>query len=138
MNPSVPLANINARDINARVGVLIRCQEKGHEVSIKPSPSIYMVPGSLRDLSPSSFKPRVVSIGPLHREDKLLQDFEEQKTAYLYLLLARLLDHLDLSSRQILEVCLHKVDASIDGIRACYVGMNRYTDSQLVEMMVMR
>ncbi|KAJ0792349.1 hypothetical protein HanOQP8_Chr01g0017061 [Helianthus annuus] len=44
------------------------CRVKKEESHLNQiSPSIYMVPNTLRDLSPSSFNPRVVSIGPLHR-----------------------------------------------------------------------
>ncbi|MFS7903166.1 hypothetical protein Hanom_Chr01g00020801 [Helianthus anomalus] len=46
------------------------------------SPSIYMAPRILRDMSPSSFNPRVVSIGPLYREDENVQAFEVRKTSY--------------------------------------------------------
>ena len=142
MNRTVPiLASTDVKvggvpRIRDTVEILLDCKEKGQNLSNKRPPSIYMVPCSLRDLSPSSFKPRVVSIGPLHRDDKMLQDLEEHKTTYLHHLLDRL-DPLGLSPRQIFNECVHRVDASIRKIRACYVGMNPYTDAELAKMMVM-
>lgn len=44
---------------------------------------IDVVPSGLRDLSPTSFNPRVVSIGPLHKDEQHLQPFDEQKVKYI-------------------------------------------------------
>ncbi|KAI3771326.1 hypothetical protein L6452_02488 [Arctium lappa] len=123
-------------NIRDTVEILLECRENGRNLSIQLPPSIYMVPRRLRDLSPGSFEPQVVSIGPLHRDDELVQEFEEQKATYLHHLLDRL-DHLHLSPKQILDACLHRVNGSIDRIRACYAGMNPYTDVELAQMMVM-
>ncbi|GKA08138.1 hypothetical protein Tco_0687469 [Tanacetum coccineum] len=55
---------------------LLDCVEEKKSFTIQ---SICMAPSTLRDLSPSSFDPRVVSIGPLHREDENVQAFEGGK-----------------------------------------------------------
>ncbi|KAJ9548766.1 hypothetical protein OSB04_021309 [Centaurea solstitialis] len=127
------MASVDVRDT---VEILLDCNEKGEKLSRKFPASIYMVPSILRDLSPSSFEPRVVSIGPLHREDKILKDFDEQKTLYLFRLLNRLVPS-GSSPRQTLNKCLHRVETLITEIRNCYVGMNPYSDAELAKMMVM-
>ncbi|KAI3682552.1 hypothetical protein L1987_82612 [Smallanthus sonchifolius] len=96
-------------------------------------PSIYMVPGTLRDLSPNSFKPRVVSIGPLHRGDKNVQAFEERKATYLF----DLIRHTKCAQEVILESCVQKVYASMEKIKASYVWTKTYGDAEIAEMMVM-
>ncbi|PWA43102.1 hypothetical protein CTI12_AA538960 [Artemisia annua] len=95
--------------------------------------SIYMAPSSLRDLSPSSFDPRVVSIGPLHRDDANVQAFEEQKATFV----ADLLIRLESSPEQTLEACVHKVIVSIDRTKACYAGIKDYSDIDFAKIMVM-
>ncbi|PWA76755.1 hypothetical protein CTI12_AA229700 [Artemisia annua] len=95
-----------------------------------------MVPKVYRDLSPCSYTPRVVSIGPLHHEDEHLIGFEVQKAAYVHNLLCNLSSLLDSTPEQILEECVWKVSDSVDKIKACYVAMPTYSDSELVKMMV--
>ncbi|KAM0050962.1 hypothetical protein Hdeb2414_s0007g00229821 [Helianthus debilis subsp. tardiflorus] len=97
------------------------------------TPSIYMAPGVLRDLSPSSFNPRVVSIGPLHRHDENVQEFEKQKATYLIKLMSRINSSLE----EILKLCMHKVYASMNEIKACYVWTTPHDDAEIAEMMVM-
>ncbi|CAI9264770.1 unnamed protein product [Lactuca saligna] len=93
-----------------------------------------MVPRVFRELSPSSFNPRVVSIGPLHREDKKLQEFERYKASCVHDLLHRL----DTPTEETLQACVRKVNDLIDRIRACYAGMmSTYGDVDLAKMMVM-
>ncbi|XP_024963228.1 putative UPF0481 protein At3g02645 [Cynara cardunculus var. scolymus] len=116
------------------IQILLDCKENGQNLSNQLPPSIYMIPSSLRDLSPSSFEPQVVSIGPLHSKDEMVQEFEAQKATYLH----HLLDRFDFPPRQILDACLQRVNASIHKIRACYGGMKTYTDEvELAKMMVM-
>ncbi|PWA38981.1 hypothetical protein CTI12_AA576270 [Artemisia annua] len=98
--------------------------------------SIFMVPSVYRDLSPRSFTPRVVSIGPLHHQDKHLKGFEVQKATYMHNLFHNVLRSLDSTPEQILKECVMRVSGSIDQIKACYIGMQAYTDSELVKMMV--
>ncbi|KAJ0792382.1 hypothetical protein HanOQP8_Chr01g0017441 [Helianthus annuus] len=96
-------------------------------------PTICMVPGTLRDLSPSSFNPRVVSIGPLHKEDENVQAFEGQKAYYLVNLMRRI----NSPQEEILKSCAEKVHALMEQIKACYVWKKTYSDAEIAEMMVM-
>ncbi|GKC49671.1 putative UPF0481 protein, partial [Tanacetum coccineum] len=120
------------RDINVvqnTVQSLLDCVEENKSFTIQ---SICMAPSTLR--SPSSFDPRVVSIGPLHREDENVQAFEGRKASYVHELLKRVIKH----PREVtLRACVEKVDASIEQIRGCYVGLKAYDDTELTKMMVM-
>ncbi|CAI9298632.1 unnamed protein product [Lactuca saligna] len=96
---------------------------------------IDVVPSGLRDLSPTSFNPRVVSIGPLHKDEQHLQPFDEQKVKYAH----KLLYSPDYSlPNQMLKECVEKVVAKTDRIRACYdkIKMEKYNDTELAKMMV--
>ncbi|PWA70645.1 hypothetical protein CTI12_AA133190 [Artemisia annua] len=117
--------------IGHTVQLLLDCKEKGRIRKLQSQPSIRMVPNALRALSPNSFNPRVVSIGPLHREDKILQDFEDEKEIYLHELLCKI----DLLPEETLQACVQKVSDSIDKIRACYAGMMKFDDTELTKMM---
>ncbi|KAD3336095.1 hypothetical protein E3N88_31614 [Mikania micrantha] len=98
------------------------------------TPPIYMVPRTLRDLSPHSFSPRMVSIGPLHRDDENVQAFERQKVTYLI----KLMNHITSSTPEIImNSCMEKVYASMEKIKACYVWTRIYNDFEIAEMMVM-
>ncbi|PWA38658.1 hypothetical protein CTI12_AA580810 [Artemisia annua] len=116
--------------IGHTVQLLLDCKEKGRIRKLQSQPSIRMVPNALRALSPNSFNPRVVSIGPLHKEDKILQDFEDEKAIYLH-------EFLDLLPEQTLQACVQKVSDSIEKIKACYAGMMKFDDTELTKMMVM-
>ncbi|GKC00998.1 UPF0481 protein-like protein [Tanacetum coccineum] len=87
-------------------------------------------------LSPSSYTPLVVSIGPLHHEDKHLKGFEVQKATYMHNLFNRVLCRLRSTPEQIIKACVTKVSGKIEQIKACYIGMQPYPDSELVKMMV--
>ncbi|KAJ0611551.1 hypothetical protein HanRHA438_Chr01g0021401 [Helianthus annuus] len=89
--------------------------------------TIYMVPGTLRDLSPSSFNPRVVSIGPLHKEDENVQAFEGQKAYYLVNLMRRI----NSPQEEILKSCAEKVHALMEQIKACYDWKKTYSDAEI-------
>ncbi|PWA46013.1 hypothetical protein CTI12_AA512930 [Artemisia annua] len=105
----------NTQDI---IQNLLACEEGRNNISTRPfSSSISMVPSMLKNLSPKSFTPRVVSIGPLHHEDENVKEMEGLKRIYLHDLLLR-------------------VNASIDQIRARYIGMRPYSDVQLAKMML--
>ncbi|KAI3675317.1 hypothetical protein L1987_84906 [Smallanthus sonchifolius] len=92
-----------------------------------------MVPSTLRDHNPSSYKPRMVSIGPLHREDENLQESEGEKAAHVLSLLRRL----GSTHEETLQACARKVNASIDQIRSSYAEKIIYNNIELAKMMVM-
>ncbi|KAD3336118.1 hypothetical protein E3N88_31637 [Mikania micrantha] len=96
-------------------------------------PSIYMAPSVLRDLSPSSFNPRLVSIGPLHREDENVKAFEGQKISYLINLMSRI----NFPQEEILESCMQKAYSVMNEIKGCYIWTKTYTDAEIAEMMVL-
>ncbi|XP_023744787.1 putative UPF0481 protein At3g02645 isoform X1 [Lactuca sativa] len=114
------------------VQFLLDCKEKGRKLGNHGLASIFMVPRVCRDHSPSSFNPRVVSIGPLHRQDKNLQEFEVQKTTYLH----HLLDLSGCNPEKTLQECVHKVCRKIELVKACYAESMIYNDEELVRMMV--
>ncbi|GJT04115.1 CBL-interacting serine/threonine-protein kinase 7-like protein [Tanacetum coccineum] len=58
------------------IGFLLGCVEKGGDRKKQHPPTICKVSSFLRDLSESSFNPQLVSIGPIHREDPKLKEFE--------------------------------------------------------------
>ncbi|KAK1428555.1 hypothetical protein QVD17_17391 [Tagetes erecta] len=92
-----------------------------------------MAPHTLRDLSPSSFKPRVVSIGPLHKKDENVQELEGRKTSYMI----DLMHHTNSPQKETLKTCLEKVYLSMDQIKACYIWTDTYDDSEIAKMLVM-
>ncbi|KAI3809868.1 hypothetical protein L1987_19471 [Smallanthus sonchifolius] len=92
-----------------------------------------MVPNTLKDHNPSSFKPKMVSIGPLHREDENLQASEGKKATHVFNLLSRL----GSSQEEPLQACARKVNASIDKIRCCYAETIIENDYELAKIMVM-
>ncbi|KAJ0780219.1 hypothetical protein HanPI659440_Chr06g0235151 [Helianthus annuus] len=96
-------------------------------------PSIYIVPSTVRDLRPSCFSPRVVSIGPLHRDDMNLREFEERKASYLTSLVSRT----NSPQEETLQSCVEKAYASMDKIKACYIWTKNYDDDEIAKMMVM-
>ncbi|KAL4566224.1 hypothetical protein LXL04_030336 [Taraxacum kok-saghyz] len=118
--------------IGHTVQFLLDYKEKGRDVGNRRPPSIFRVPPVCRDLSPRSFTPTVVSIGPLHRQDKSLQGFEVQKTTYLH----RLLDRSGSNPEIMLQECVQKVRGKIKLIRECYAELVIYTDVELTKMMV--
>ncbi|KAJ0807102.1 hypothetical protein HanOQP8_Chr00c103g0755321 [Helianthus annuus] len=119
--------------IKESVRSLLDCVRNENNAINPFSPSIYMVPSALRDVSPSSFNPQVVSIGPLHKEDEDVQAFEKQKATYLMSLMSRF----NSPPEEILELCMQKVYASMEKIKACYVWTKTYGDAEIAKMMVM-
>ncbi|KAL7615074.1 hypothetical protein Lser_V15G05651 [Lactuca serriola] len=107
-------------------------KEKGKDLGNRGLPLIFMVPSVLRDLSTRSFNPRMVSIGPLHKQDEHLQEFEAQKTTYVH----RFLYSLGTTPDKMLEECVLKVSRKINLIKACYSDSMTYNDEELVRMMV--
>ncbi|KAD6453860.1 hypothetical protein E3N88_08566 [Mikania micrantha] len=93
-------------------------------------PPIFVIPSWLRDISPNSFTPRVVSIGPLHREHTHLKSMEKKKDKYMRKLLVE---------RDTYNDCFKTVRNKIEAIKSCYSGMKEEiynNDDKLVEMIV--
>nr|XP_043622262.1 UPF0481 protein At3g47200-like [Erigeron canadensis] len=113
--------------------VLLRRAENAKN-RVEKRPSICMVPSVLRNLSKKSFIPRVVSIGPLHKENENLQEFEWLKDSYLHDLLSHSSD-----KTSTLEKCLEKVNKKMEEIKSCYDTrmIKKYKDTDLANMMVL-
>ncbi|CAH1435969.1 unnamed protein product [Lactuca virosa] len=119
--------------IGRNVNFLLDYKRKGQDRDNQPRSSIFMVPKLYRDISPISFTPRLVSIGPLHGKDTNLQKFEVQKSTYLHNLLALC----DPKQKQTLEDCVRKVSMKIKEIKACYEeSATYYGDEELARIMV--
>nr|GEX81716.1 putative UPF0481 protein At3g02645 [Tanacetum cinerariifolium] len=91
-------------DIDDTVQLFLKYDEEVQDRSKHHSRSIYMVPSVYRDLSPRSFTPWVLSIGPLHHHDEHLKGFEVQKATCMH----NLLSPLDSTPEQILKECVMK------------------------------
>ncbi|KAJ0622597.1 hypothetical protein HanIR_Chr01g0022441 [Helianthus annuus] len=130
-NKDLELGEVNI--IQGTVHSLLDCVQKVNIQTNMFSPSIYMAPRTLRDLNPSLFNPRVVSIGPLHREDENVQAFEGRKANYL----SNLMSSTNSPPEEILNSCVEKVYASLEQIKACYVWTKTYGDAEITKMMVM-
>ncbi|GKD49649.1 putative UPF0481 protein [Tanacetum coccineum] len=114
-------------------GFLLGCSKKGGDRNNQRPPTICKVSRVLRDLSQSSFNPQLVSIGPIHRKDQKLKEFEWLKECYLHDLL-----HRDSTPEKTLEACLLKVNILIPQIRESYAGVKKtYSDDEVATMMVM-
>ncbi|XP_076925740.1 UPF0481 protein At3g47200-like [Bidens hawaiensis] len=98
---------------------------------------IYMVPSRLREVNPSSFTPRVVSVGPFHKGQRNLKSMESKKATYLSELLSSVGSKEKIPKEKMLKECVQKVRGSIDEIRTYYFGMKPYTDDELVQIMVL-
>ncbi|XP_023739074.1 putative UPF0481 protein At3g02645 [Lactuca sativa] len=119
--------------VGRNVKILLDFKRKGKVLNEQRLPSIFMVPKLYRDISPISFTPRLVSIGPLHRKDTNLQKFEVQKSTYLHNLLALC----GSEPKETLEDCLRKVSMKIDDIKKCYEeSATYYGDEELARIMV--
>ncbi|XP_042755773.1 UPF0481 protein At3g47200 [Lactuca sativa] len=107
-------------------------KEKAPDLGNGGLPLIFMVPSVFRDLSPKCFQPRMVSIGPLHKQDKHLNEFEVKKTTYVH----RFLYSLGTTPDQMLEDCVLKVSSKLKFIKSCYAESTIYNDLDLTKMMV--
>ncbi|KAK1417908.1 hypothetical protein QVD17_27044 [Tagetes erecta] len=111
---------------------LLDCVVRSNDRKAKFSP-IYMVPSKLRDVNPSSFTPRVVSIGPLHTKLENLKLMENKKATYP----SQLLDEVGSPPGETLINCVQKVTGSIENIRSYYFEMKPFTDDELIQMMIL-
>ncbi|KAK2980228.1 hypothetical protein RJ640_018335 [Escallonia rubra] len=93
--------------------------------SVQPSaPCIFKVPDKLRELKPSAYTPRVMSIGPLHKHDKhLREDMKGHKMSYMLSLFLRTSS----SVETVADVeatpeykCFNAMLKIVDRARACY------------------
>ncbi|KAG5550443.1 hypothetical protein RHGRI_015415 [Rhododendron griersonianum] len=95
--------------------------------SLFSSACIYRVPEELRKLNASAYTPRLIAIGPLHRNDNHLQTpMQQVKMSYANHLLCRLTEGLEgLEDREqkrlsLLQECVAEMKLSIDDAKKCY------------------
>lgn len=99
--------------------------------------TICMVPDSLRKLNTQAYTPRVVSIGPLHKEDEHLRGMEEHKVTYVYRLFYRTKQCLNWDMERVTRKCVQAIHGVVSRARACYApSFTNYDDSRFAEMMV--
>ncbi|XP_071728386.1 UPF0481 protein At3g47200-like [Rutidosis leptorrhynchoides] len=126
------LTSLMANGDTDTLKILLGRLERGRNRGTLNPPTICVVPSSLRDVSPRSFTPLVVSIGPLHKDEEKTKGFEVVKERYLHDLLQRAIS----PPEQVLYRCVEKVKASINEIRASYAVIIPFSDTELANMMV--
>nr|XP_043619862.1 putative UPF0481 protein At3g02645 [Erigeron canadensis] len=121
-----------ADNIYNTIEILIVEDGKGRKHDVF-SPSIYRVPQTLRNVNKNSYTPRVVSIGPFHKDIEVLKEAEKHKLSYLSDLFSRVTS----SREQAMKACLNMLLPKLDQIKACYAGkMETYDDHKFAKMMV--
>ncbi|KAE9447613.1 hypothetical protein C3L33_20488, partial [Rhododendron williamsianum] len=89
------------------------------------SACIYRVPEELRKLKASAYTPRLIAIGPLHREH-LQTTFQHVKMSYTNHLLSRLtagIDDLESAEKTkftVVQECLAEMKTLVDDAKKCY------------------
>ncbi|XP_021802034.1 UPF0481 protein At3g47200-like [Prunus avium] len=107
-NPNSPVADLKRRlDSLSR-----RSSDEG---------CIYRVPLRLRGKN-NSYTPEVVSIGPIHHDNKELEAMEEYKQRYLQYFLHR-------NNKVSLEYYVEKIKAQEDKLRGCYGNAQHFKSS---------
>ncbi|KAG5550498.1 hypothetical protein RHGRI_015463 [Rhododendron griersonianum] len=106
-----------------------------------PSACIYRVPKDLRKVNKSAYTPRLVAIGPLHRNDKHLQnDMQHVKTSYTNKLLSRqliipagmeVLESEEMKNA-VLRECLAEMKELIERVKECYLREVKVDEAMLV------
>ncbi|KAI6669887.1 hypothetical protein NL676_004772 [Syzygium grande] len=93
---------------------------------------IFKVPGTLLELNPKAYKPRIVSIGPYHHGKEYVHMIEEHKPRFFSALLARTrsfgVDYNDY---------FNALASKEEEIRDCYSEPLNFGSSELIEMMVL-
>ncbi|XP_050379435.1 UPF0481 protein At3g47200-like [Argentina anserina] len=97
---------------------------------------IYRVPEKLRKVKEDAYKPLVVSIGPLHRNEVYLAPMLQHKLHYTATLLNLNPQVEDQGSNKWLEKCIETIQGLDKMIRRCYIEEIDCTDYELAEMML--
>ncbi|XP_038708580.1 UPF0481 protein At3g47200-like [Tripterygium wilfordii] len=107
--------------------------EKGLRATTRASSSwsICKVPMNVRSVNEDAYTPHIVSIGPIHHQDKKLSPMEYHKRQYLISLFTRMQD-----PSSMLNGCLATVIALEEDVRACYVEPIPYDQYELVKILL--
>ncbi|GJS93867.1 putative UPF0481 protein [Tanacetum coccineum] len=106
-----------------------------HNKTISTAPSIYRVPNLLRKVNRSSYRPRLLSIGPFHKQSENLKRLEAHKVSYMH----NLFERLESSPKEkTMKACIRKMLDKIEKIKSCYEGeMKVSDDNEFAKMMVL-
>ncbi|GKC60783.1 putative UPF0481 protein [Tanacetum coccineum] len=103
--------------------------------TISTAPSIYRVPNLLRMVNRSSYRPRLLSIGPFHKQSENLKRLEAHKVSYMHNLFERLKSS---PKEKTMKACIRKMLDKIEKIKSCYEGeMKVFDDNEFAKMMVL-
>ncbi|KAI3676293.1 hypothetical protein L1987_85898 [Smallanthus sonchifolius] len=123
--------------VHESIRILIEGESSRPNHSKQSNVTICMVPDSLRKLNPHAYTPRIISIGPLHKDDAHLRAMEEHKVTYMYRLFHRTVQSTKKDMEQITRKCVQAILGSVTRARACYApSFTCYDDSKLAEIMV--
>ncbi|KAK2996884.1 hypothetical protein RJ639_026306 [Escallonia herrerae] len=120
-----------------------------------PAPCIFKVPDKLRELKASAYAPRVVSIGPLHKDDKhLRKDMARHKKSYMHSLFRRTSRSDEAAEADVVKEaaeadavekaaneCVDAILGMVDEARACYEPSHELCDDdddvKFAEMLIL-
>ncbi|KAM5587362.1 UPF0481 protein [Rosa sericea] len=105
--------------------------------TIKGEICIYRVPDKLRQVQEDAYHPRVVSIGPFHRDTHNLEAMKQYKWSYMVSLFQQSKDQEDTeASWRCLEACINVIYGLDEMIRQCYAEKINCTEDELAEIML--
>ncbi|KAM7486077.1 hypothetical protein LguiA_002086 [Lonicera macranthoides] len=134
--------------------------ENGSQRSTAQSiPSIYDVPPKLRKVNESAYSPRLISIGPIHRDTGELKDMDRHKVSYMQSLFSRTsrlknsdekrfrrrrstpeeakVHGSDNHVYQIMKECVDSMIKVVPRARACYRGsLKPHDDDEFAQMLL--
>ncbi|KAD3067722.1 hypothetical protein E3N88_35602 [Mikania micrantha] len=125
------------RDVHESIILLLEGETQRPQHPLQSKSTICRIPGTLRDLNPTAYAPQIISIGPLHRENKRLNAMEEHKVTYMLQLFQQIVKSTDMNMEHIRRECAQEMFGLVARTRACYAeSFKLYDDPRLAEMMV--
>ncbi|KAL2518800.1 Plant protein of unknown function (DUF247) [Abeliophyllum distichum] len=102
-----------------------------NRLSSAPSnPSIFRVGNHLRSINPEDYDPKIIAIGPFHRNKRHLQNMEQHKIRYLKLVLQR-------KNESSVERYVTKMRGLEDEARKCYAEDIQLDEDEFVKMLLL-
>ncbi|KAM7489090.1 hypothetical protein LguiB_026574 [Lonicera macranthoides] len=158
------LPNIERNELYSSIWDLLKANQENEiggqrSSSAQSIPSIYKIPPKLRKENEGAYTPRLISIGPIHRDtNELFEDMEKQKVNYMQSLLSRTgrlissnkkrsrqrstpeeakLQGSDNHVYQIMKECVDSMIKIVPGVRACYQGsLKPHDDGEFAQMLL--
>ncbi|BFG36369.1 hypothetical protein CerSpe_226430 [Prunus speciosa] len=120
----------------------------GNEILVEGEFCIYKVPDKLRQVKVDAYRPRVVSVGPLHRDSvDNLAPMKQYKWFYMMSFFQQKVDQdpedpkyrkcAEQQSQKCLEDCTEAIYGLDRVIRQCYTETIKYTEDELAEIMLL-